>query len=111
MRGVSLTIETIIIIILAISVLSVMLLFFRQTLGDASPYVKAINDRTKFCGNYHTQSNFCQDHDKVKNDILKGIQQACVDINIKECTGSREGTPASEECVKSCCGQIGICGS
>ncbi|MBI4170133.1 MAG: hypothetical protein HY514_00420 [Candidatus Aenigmarchaeota archaeon] len=111
MKGVSLAIETIIFIILAVTVLSVLLLFLTGTGGPAQDRVALESNRNIICGDYVRAVPLC-DNDgsgsKIKD--LNKLKDICIKLGAANPQGK---TPAAkdpcgqsgqvEECYAACC--------
>ncbi len=106
MKGISLAIETIIVVILAVTVLTVLLYFFRSTQGPVEDTLKLIQKQTNACSAYTSFDSRCSDISKVQNqDVLKNIADACKGLNRQRgdypaCAGQ---STADIQCVKQCC--------
>ncbi|MEM7819406.1 MAG: hypothetical protein QXD48_01090 [Candidatus Aenigmatarchaeota archaeon] len=104
MKGISLAIETIIFIILGVTVLTVLLFFFTSLGGPTQNEVENQFERNQFCGRYANYDPKCENVDKIidakqKEEILKGIGEACKALKVEGCTS----IPPSIECIKNCC--------
>ena len=101
-KGISLAIETIIFIILAVTVMSVLLLFFTKTGGEAQTRVDQEKDRIINCGRWTTQKPLCDSADKnqlTNLDVDKFIA-LCKKLDTPACTQTGK---TSLECLKACC--------
>jgi len=118
MKGVSLAIETIIVIILAVSVLTVMLFFFRSNFTPAETIVQLIAKQNNACSGYVFYDYDC---DGTANSPLTGnantefeniktrIAEACDGLNKQRgdypsCAGASTGNACIKECCRSFCG-------
>ncbi len=110
MKGISIAMETIVYLILAVTVLSVALFFFMSQANPAQDQFTLEANRNRFCGIYTTNDFQCKG-DGVNplpvgkdNDVLEGIGSACGELHRRSfghypsCSGS-----ASLECIKECC--------
>ena len=108
MKGISIAIETIVYLILAITVLSVLLLFFLTQAGPAQDQYTLEAKRDRFCGAYATKDFACVGKNNqpadVQPEVLNGIQSACNELTRRfnagysECQGS-----ATLRCIQQCC--------
>lgn len=114
MKGISLAIETIIFIILGVTVLTVLLFFFTSFGGQSQHEFELQQQRHQWCGTYSKYNPTCERgvHDKyfpsstsdtAKKEILEMIGQACKGLNVPGCTGLGIDNKASFECIQSCC--------
>jgi|GEM_PF-2217004 len=105
-KGVAIAIETVIFIILAVVVLTVLLLFFNTQAGTAQDKFKREAERTEFCRQYVQYDPACGNRDEVtgpnRATILKGINEACGGLNVPNCQRGSE-QEASPECIRNCC--------
>jgi hypothetical protein len=101
MKGISLAIETIIFIILAVTVLSVLLLFFTKTGGSSQTRVELEANRNIYCGNYISGDLQCKTDGKSITVLdTKKFSETCGKLGVKGC-------PAiSPECFSACCGIV-----
>jgi hypothetical protein len=113
MKGISLAIETIVFIILAVTVLTVLLFFFTATGGRSQYEFELQQKRHLYCGRYASIDQKCtQDgyqnvlnYDKgkeQKDQILYNIAQACTGLKLfpQYCNTA---TKAELPCVQACC--------
>ena len=102
MKGVSLSIETIVILILAVIVLAAMLIFFSGTTNPATDTLRATRIQTESCGAYVRKDPDCTDIgiNDVPPDVKQHIADACKTLEgYPECdTGSQD-----INCIRSCC--------
>ena len=109
MKGMSMAIETIIYLILAITVLSVLLLFFLTQAGPAQDQYTLEANRNRFCGAYAVKDFACVGKDgtnavDIDPKVLSGIGTACGELTRRfnagytDCSGS-----ASLKCIQECC--------
>ena len=100
--------ETVVYLILAVTVLSVALFFFLSVGGQPKHQFELEAQRSRFCGAYTLIDFECKGKDdkpvETDKDILEGIGSACFELNrmnvgyYPDCVGS-----ASLECIKKCC--------
>jgi len=110
-KGISIAIETIIYLILGITVLSVLLFFFLTQAGPAQDQFRLEADRNRYCGSYVSKDLLCKGSNsgpvKIGAEVLEGIGKACGELNMrfnfnyKGCDSP--GSPAGLECIKNCC--------
>lgn len=99
MKGISLSIETVIHLILAALALTVLLYFFTSTAGDAEDRVKLEKERTGLCEQYVQLDPAC-DEISVLNNFGKRsrLGEVCENLNIVGCSQTPDLT-----CIKRCC--------
>ena len=103
MKGVSLSIETIVILILAVIVLAAMLVFFSGTTNPAADTLRATRMQTESCAAYVRKDPDCTDIgiNDVPPDVKQKIAEACNILQgYDECRGQ---PPTNIACVRSCC--------
>ena len=113
MKGVSLAIETIIFIILAVTVLSVLLLFLTGTGGPAQSRIELENKRNIICGDYVRAVPLCDNDGTgsgVKIKDLDKLKDICIKLGTVNPEGKspQEKDPCSqsgdiEKCYAACC--------
>ncbi len=110
MKGISIAIETIIYLILAITVLSVLLFFFLSQAGPSQDQFRLEADRTRYCGSYVSKDFACkgengQPVDGLQTGLVDKIRTTCTELNrrfnFNYCT--KEGTTTDLECIRDCC--------
>jgi hypothetical protein len=105
MKGISIAMETIVYVILAVMVLSVLLFFFTSLGGDSQRRVQMEQQRLQACGQYTMYDVKCESIDKFptnihnRNDVLKSIGEACKFLQYDQCNAET----ATIECIKNCC--------
>ena len=119
MKGVTLPIETIVILALAIIVLGVLLFFFTTTSSPAIDLVKLKQEQSIFCSSYQQQNPDCDEerHEEIVTDfpgadqpeLFVKLAGVCSKLNIAEggypaCTGQKLDYPCVIECCKMYCG-------
>ena len=109
MKGISIAIETIIYLILAITVLSVLLFFFLSQAGPSQDQFKLEADRNRFCGSYVSKDLTCAGKDgapltDVQSGIVTKIRSTCEELNrrfnFNYCKGDNTG---DLKCIRDCC--------
>ena len=111
MKGVSIAIETIIYLILAITVLSVLLFFFLTQAGPAQDQYTLEAKRQASCGAYTSVDFSCNGVNGQPKTGQGGVQQKVLDDIGKSCSelSKRFGFAyacqgsADLPCIKSCC--------
>lgn len=114
MKGVSLPIETIIILALAIIVLGVLIWFFTTSSTPAIELTKLKQDQSIWCSSYQQNNPDCDDtkHREMAADqnsnIIPKIVEICSNLNSKEggyssCTTSNLRPEDANPCIKQCC--------
>ena len=104
MKGVSLAIETIIILILAVSVLTVLLFFLRSQVGPAQDTATLLREQTSACSAYVGADPACTDATDATQESRTKLATACKGLyrqggSYSACSG---GSP-TPECIKACC--------
>jgi len=102
MKGISLAIETIIVIILAVTVLSVLLLFFTGTGGPAQNRVMAESQRTLMCGTYTSENPTCNPTATLTTP-LPNLAKICKSVDVQSCQGTLASATDTGNCYKDCC--------
>lgn len=96
MKGVAIAIETVIFIILAVLVLTILLFFFTSQSGPAQQEITLQRERAEVCGRIATHDPKCTDFAGVEG--MDGLtDNTCV--NLKLCTAGMDDA----SCVKKCC--------
>ena len=108
MKGISIAIETIVYLILAITVLSVLLFFFLSQAGPSQDQFKLEADRNRYCATYVSKDFSCTGKDgnpvdTVNPDVVNKIKTTCLELNRRfnfayKCDGSND-----LDCIKQCC--------
>lgn len=101
MKGISLAIETIIFIILAVTVMSVLLVFLGKTGGESQTEVSLLKDKEIYCGQYVMQNKMCKGATGDQNAISKlgGTSGICAKLKVPECIIPNN----NERCLPACC--------
>jgi hypothetical protein len=112
MKGVAIAIETVIYLILGVTVLSIALFFFLSQAGPAQDQYKLEADRNRFCGTYVSIDFQCKGgdtssgvHASASPEVLAGIAKACGELARRQgfnyqCQGQQT---ANLQCIQSCC--------
>ena len=102
MKGVSLAIETIIFIILAVTVLSVLLLFFTKTGGDAQTRTELLNQRDLLCGNFVQNNLKCTVGGQPQ---ITSLLEVCGKLDAVNCPDGKNtiDSTAQSKCIQACC--------
>lgn len=109
MKGISMAIETIVYLILAITVLSVLLFFFLSQAGPSQDQFKLEADRNRYCSSYVSKDLACAGKGgspvtDVQSDIVNKIKTTCLELNrrfnFNYCQGDKAG---DLECIRDCC--------
>ncbi len=109
MKGVSIAIETIIYLILALLVLTVLLSFFLTQAGPAQDQYTLEAKRNSFCGAYASRDFSCTGRNDapvtdIDPKVLEGIGKTCNELNRRFGFAYRcSGGSANLECIQSCC--------
>ncbi len=101
-------IETVIYLILGVTVLSISLFFFLSQAAPAQDQYKLEADRNKFCGAYVSIDFECKgDNGAPKGasqDVLVGIGKACGELKRRQGFNyACDGSAANLQCIQSCC--------
>ncbi|MBI3190711.1 hypothetical protein HYZ41_03330 [archaeon] len=102
MKGVSIALETVVYIILAVIVLTVLLYFLTSQAGPAQVSVNDERTRTTLCGKYVYYDYSCTDSSKVEKDvpnptILNELTVICKKLE------SACNTFEQQKCIQRCC--------
>ncbi len=109
MKGISLAIDTTIIIILAVVVLAVLIGIFFLVAGPTGDTFKAELTRNSNCNAYRNVDAECNSQKKYEEfkgnsnneNLLKELNKACNTLKKPSCSAS--DTPAGLQCIKACC--------
>ncbi len=101
MKGISIAIETIIFIILAVTVLSVLLLFLTGVGGPPQLRVQWEAQRTTMCFTYASIDPSCSQANPTFDDKAN-LVAVCKKLEVGECTG-KVGPTTDSACLKACC--------
>ncbi len=113
-KGVSLPIETVVVVILAASVLSVMLLFFNQIWGQGKTDVDRIRDQTKACQKFLSLDPECSKENfimiRVQVPELSGVCAKLEAFSL-DCIAGANTAPSGVDqgfyCAAKCCAAYG----
>ena len=102
-KGISLAIDTTIIIILAVVVLAVLIGIFFLVAGPTQDEFKARLTQSQVCGAYRNVDIDCDgkeysNYAKDNENLLKELATACTTLKISGCSGT-----ADIRCIKACC--------
>ena len=103
-KGISLPINIMVILILAVIVLVVLIGLFFMVAGPTQAEIKARLTQTQVCNAYRNVDVGCDDqtkHDEFaanNEELLKELGDACNTLRISGCS-----SPASLTCIQSCC--------
>ncbi|KHO47683.1 MAG: hypothetical protein QT00_C0002G0343 [archaeon GW2011_AR5] len=113
MKGVSLAIETIIYLILAVLVLMVLIGFFLTQAGPAQDQYALEAKRNSLCGAYVTNDFSCAGTGgnpvaAASPSVVQNIATTCAELNRRfgsayRCTTSSTSGSAALDCIRSCC--------
>jgi hypothetical protein len=98
MKGISIAMESIVYIILAVLVLTVLLYFFTSQAGPAEDRFNLEQKRSSLCGQYSRQDISCSDISRVAAPVVDELVEVCGRLKEKDCPNNRQ------KCVQSCCG-------
>ncbi len=105
-KGISLAIDTTVIIILAVVVLAVLIGIFFVVIGPVGPEISARIKQTQVCNAYRSFDADCDGkeytqyaRDSKNENLLKELGTACNTLRISGCSTDS----ASYTCIKACC--------
>lgn len=99
MKGISMPIETVVTIVIAVIVLTVIVLFFSGQFNPSAGNINAQQRQATNCGVLVRETNGKCDRLSSDSSINDNIKQACMDL--KGYPKCQSGT--MEECLKDCC--------
>ncbi len=102
-KGVSLAINTVVILILAVTVLIVLIGFLVTTSGPVQGEFEARIAQSQICGSYRNVDVKCDgseynEFSEDNEESLEKLGDACSQLGFQRCSGK-----ASFECIQSCC--------
>ena len=97
MKGVSIAMETIIYIILAVTVLTVLLFFFTSQAGPTQTRVELENKRAQLCGQYAQADFQCDSPQKANPKTVSDLVSTCKSLDVPECPTN------AVNCIQRCC--------
>ena len=100
MKGISLSIETIVVIVLAVIVLTALLAFFLGIWNPNANEAQLQADKTRLCGRYSSLYPDCDNIGTDSEDLRRNISSVCSRLGFSSCFG---GSPASISCIEQCC--------
>jgi len=116
MKGVSLALETIIVLILAVSVLSVSMWFLYSNVGPGQARSDLEREKALYCGSYSNTDPKCEGDISGSNRVpkhsgaLKNIRDTCSKLHDKNwgfypaCEkGLETNDPKMLTCIRQCC--------
>ncbi len=109
MKGISIAIETIIYLILGITVLSVLLFFFLSQAGPAQDQYTLEAKRNSLCGTYTSRDFSCVGKsnnpvDTVDPKVPDDIVNTCYELNRRFGFAYKCSSGSSKlQCIQSCC--------
>jgi hypothetical protein len=105
MKGVTLPIETIVVLVLAVIVLGVLLWFFATSSTPGIQLTKLKQEQSIWCSSYQQNNHDCDenDDDDVGDDIKNKLADICYKLNQAEGGYSSCGGTFSNACAKECC--------
>ena len=104
MKGISLSIETVIVMIIAAVVLAVLVLYFKGTVFQGKSQIDAEGERAKACADYMKLDKNCDGKadDSASSGLLdparKRIVEICNQLNYPECKPND-----NSGCIHKCC--------
>jgi len=112
MKGMSLALETIVVLILSITVLTVLSFFFNKQFGEGATTIDLLSGQREACSAYVAQNQKCSaaGHSLVKNDVLVKLNYYCGKIgNYRDCLATTCTDPSKctkivdDSCASQCC--------
>jgi len=101
-KGVSLSLETIVVLILAVLVLTVLLFFFSSQFYPAQTKIEQLNKQRDLCWQYVNNDPKCEGkgtgNTKEPVTTIVGLREVCKELGYKKCE-----TSYSLVCVQECC--------
>lgn len=100
-KGMSLAIETVILIILAVLVLAVLIFFFMNFFGGGESEIARENKKRDNCLAYARTNPKCVSalNSRVSSSVRTALEDVCKKMSFSEC----ENTPLGIPCVRQCC--------
>ena len=95
-KGVSLSIETIVILILAVIVLAALLIFVSPVFNESQSTIGNELKRTRLCDAYVQDDPKCNGAGGVDAQIINDLKETCG--NLGKCSGLN-----GADCAKDCC--------
>lgn len=107
MKGISIAIETIVYLILAVAVLSVLLPFFLMNATPGITQIELERQKNEYCTGYATNDPTCTGKngnpvDTVKQDVINNIRTTCLELN-RHFSFSYKCDGDMLTCIKNCC--------
>lgn len=104
MKGISIAMETIVYIILAVMVLTILLFFLTSQASPAQTMTELQNKRTQFCGRYTQYDSRCDRLDQVRDvpDMVTTVRElltTCGKLEIPQCGAGGN----DQNCIQLCC--------
>jgi hypothetical protein len=109
MKGISIAIETVVYMILAVTVLSVALFFFLSQAGPSQDLYTLESKRDRYCMAYVSMDYGCAGKngkvvDGTSPEVLKNIGSACLEMTRKfSYSYDACGESATLQCIQQCC--------
>ena len=101
MKGVAIAIETVIFIILAVLVLTVLLFFFTSQSGPAQQQISLQRERNEICSAIATKDPKCEDmagiEKTIGSDKMTKLRTSCNLLSLCSTTDN------AKDCIKKCC--------
>jgi len=112
-KGISLVIETVIVLVLAVIVLSVLLLFFHHFFGPGQTILDLEREKNELCIQYIKYDKDCSDSSKVDSSLVGKLVSKCRSLSTKQndkypcCAYDSKVTNSDLDevtaCISQCC--------
>lgn len=104
-KGMSFTIETTIVIILAVLVLAVLVFFFMNYFGSSDNEVALENKKRDNCVSYARTNPKCSNtlSSRVSSSVETALEDVCKKMDFSECSNPPLGIPCVRQCCKEYC--------
>jgi hypothetical protein len=104
MKGMSLAIETIVFVILAVTVLSVLLAFFMTTGVPGGDKARMYAEMNELCGKYVRQKPLCNDASGLVDVDTTRLIKICQSLGTDVKNGAKQCTTGFDKnCAAACC--------
>ncbi len=101
-KGVAIAMESIIYIILAVLVLTILLYFFMTQAGPAQSEFELRRQSIDLCNQVVQYSNKCQ-ITNVPLELQNKLKDVCKNLKVIDCPTD------AQKCIQRCCANVGLC--
>ncbi len=101
MKGISIAMETIVYIILAVLVLTILLYFFTSQAGPAQDRTRLEEQRSNLCGLYSQQDVNCNNMNAVDASTRTSLLGVCGKLTEPSCAAGQNYD--AQKCIQNCC--------